>query len=331
MGSDAWLGKDPSVRLFQVRRDDPDDLARMARVLVGQSVGLVLSGGGARAYAHIGVIKALRESGVPIDFVGGSSMGAIIAAGLAMGWDDDELTARICKAFVTSSPLSDVAFPIIAMTHGVKVHERMKEHFGDVQIADLWLPFFAISSDLTAGSYRIHRRGRLRDTLEASIALPGILPPFVQDGHVLVDGAVTKNFPSDIMRAMHMGPIVGVDVTHARGITGDDVKAPTSLWRWLISGDWLRGPPIVSVLMRAATISTGRELQAGRDCTDVLITPDVAGVEIRNWKAFDPAVEAGYRAARAALDKLKTPVTELRRRKTLREARAEALRNGGLR
>jgi NTE family protein len=328
-GSDAWLGKDTSQRLFQVRRDDPDDLARMARVLVGQSVGLVLSGGGARAYAHIGVIRALRESGVPIDFVGGSSMGAIIAAGLAMGWGDEEMNRRIRKAFVETSPLDDIAFPIIAMTHGFKVHERLREHFGDVQIADLWLPYFAISSDLTAGAYRLHRRGRLRDTLEASIALPGILPPFVLDGHVLVDGAVTKNFPSDIMRAMHMGPIVGVDVTHARGITGDDVAAPKSVWKWLFSGDWRRGPPIVSVLMRAATLSTGRELQSGRDCTDVLITPEVANVEIRNWKAFDPAVEAGYRAAREALDKLRTPVTEIRRRPTLREARADRLRSGG--
>ena len=328
-GSDAWLGKDAVGRLFHVRRDDPDDLARMARVLVGQSVGLVLSGGGARAYAHIGVIRALREAGVPIDFVGGSSMGAIIAAGLAMGWGDEEMTRRICKAFVETSPLGDIAFPIIAMTQGVKVHERLKEHFGGVQIADLWLPFFAISSDLTAGAYRLHKRGRLRDALEASIALPGILPPFVQDGHVLVDGAVTKNFPSDVMRTMHSGPIVGVDVTHSRGITADDVAAPKSVWRWLFSGDWLRGPPIVSVLMRAATISTGRELQAGRDCTDVLITPEVASVEIRNWKAFQPAVDAGYRAARGALEKLKTPVDQLRRRRTLREQAADKLRNGG--
>ena len=126
-----------------------------------------------------------------------------------------------------------------------------------------------------------------------------------------------------------LGALIVIGSSAAMLIAALVVGFVTSLWRWLISGDWLRGPPIVSVLMRAATLSTGRELQAGRDCTDVLITPDVAGVEIRNWKAFDPAVEAGYRAARAALDKLKIPVTELRRRKSLREARAEALRNGG--
>jgi NTE family protein len=317
--SDAWLDRSPPGRLFQMRQGDQDDIARMARVLTGQSVGLVLSGGGARAYAHIGAIKALREAGVPIDFVGGSSMGAIIAAGLAMGWDDAELEMRIRKAFVTSSPLADIALPLIAMTHGAQVRQRLKEHFGEVQIADLWLPFFCVSSDLTAGTYHLHRRGLVREALEASIALPGILPPVVQKGHVLVDGAVTKNFPSDIMRTIQAGAIVGVDVTHARGLKPDDVKTPLSLWRWLLSGDWRRGPPIVSVLMRSATMSTGRELQAGRESTDVLITPEVSDVEIRNWKAFEPAVEAGYRAARDAVARLKVPITELRRRPTRRE------------
>jgi NTE family protein len=257
---------------------------------------------------------------VPIDFVGGSSMGAIIAAGLAMGWDDAELDARIRKAFVQTSPLADIALPLIAMTHGAQVHARLKEHFGDVQIADLWLPFFCVSSDLTSGSYRLHRRGPLRQALQATIALPGILPPVIDKGHVLVDGAVTKNFPSDIMRTIQAGPIVGVDVTIARGLKPQDISIPVSLWRWILSGDWKRGPPIVSVLMRSATISTARELQAGRESTDVLITPEVSDVEIRNWKAYDPAVEAGYRAAREALAKLKTPVTELRRRPARREA-----------
>jgi NTE family protein len=293
----------------------------MARVLTGQSVGLVLSGGAARAYAHIGAIRALREAKVPIDFVGGSSMGAIIAAGLAMGWDDAELDARIRKAFVESSPLADIAFPLIAMTHGAQVHARMKEHFGEVQIADLWLPFFCVSSDLTSGTYRLHRRGLVREALEASIALPGILPPVVDKGHVLVDGAVTKNFPSDIMRTIQAGPIVGVDVTHARGLKPEDIKTPVSLWRWILSGDWKRGPPIVSVLMRSATLSTGRDLLVGRESTDVLITPEVSDIEIRNWKAYDPAVEAGYRAAREALARLKAPVTALRRRPTRSERR----------
>lgn len=321
-GSEAWLDATRAARVLHVRRGHTPDLQRVARVLTGQSVGLVLSGGGARAYAHVGAINALRERGVPIDFIAGSSMGAIIGAGVAMGWDQAEMDRRLHEAFVNSSPLDDMALPLLAMTHGVKVTERLKTHFGDTQIADLWLPFFCLSSNLTTGAYQVHRRGSLTHSLRASIALPGVMPPATDGEHVLVDGAVMKNFPADIMRAGQLGPIVGVDVTTARSITAKDVARPSSVWRWIRSGQWRLGPPIVSLLMRAATVSTGRDLADAREATDVLIQPDVSGIEIRDWEAYDEAVKAGYRATVAALDRLSKPVTQLRRRPSLREQAA---------
>lgn len=315
-GSEAWIDATGVSRIFHIRQRHGADCARLARVITGQSVGLVLSGGGARAYAHVGAIKALREAGVPIDFVGGASMGAIVSAGVALGWDDTELEMRIRHAFVESSPLDDIALPLLAMTRGEKVRERLYEHFGDVDIADLWLPFFCVSSNLTTGAYQLHRRGSLRRALRASISLPGVMPPVAFDNNVLVDGAVMKNFPADIMRSFHLGPIVGIDVTRGRSITADDVK-PTSVWRWIFSGDWRRGPPIVSLLMRAATVSSGRDLAAAREATDLLVLPRLDGVEIRNWKAFDPAVASGYATTMEALNKLPAPVTDLRRRRSL--------------
>jgi NTE family protein len=321
-GSEAWLDLADPARIFHIRRDRLADLQRMARVLTGQSVGLVLSGGGARAYAHIGAVRALRERGVPIDFVGGVSMGAIVAAGVAMGWDEQEMDRRIHEAFVDTSPLDDIALPLLAMTHGLKVGERLAQHFGDTHIGDLWLPFFCLSSNLTTGAYQLHRRGLLRKALRASISLPGILPPATDDNNVLVDGAVMKNFPADVMRAAQLGPIVGVDVTAGRSITADDVARPSSVWRWLWSGQWRKGPPIVSLLMRAATVSTSRDIAAARHATDLLILPDVAKVEIRDFSAYDPAVAEGYRATIAALDKLTRPVQQLRRRLSLDDQRA---------
>jgi len=321
-GSEAWLDVTAAARIFHVRRGAAPDFQRLARVLTGQSVGLVLSGGGARAYAHVGAIKALRERNVPVDFVGGSSMGAIVGAGLAMGWTEAEMDARLHEAFVDSSPLDDIALPLLAMTHGVKVSDRLAQHFGETQISDLWLPFFCLSSNLTTGAYQLHRRGLLRHALRASIALPGVMPPATDGPNVLVDGAVMKNFPADIMRAAHLGPIVGVDVTTARSITAKDVARPSSVWRWIRSGQWRLGPPIVSLLMRTATVSTGRDLAAAREVTDVLIQPDVSKIEIRDWGAYDEAVEAGYRATVAALDKITRPVPELRRRASLREQAA---------
>lgn len=322
-GAEAWLDGTRAARVFHVRRGEEADFARLARTITGQAVGLVLSGGGARAYAHVGAIKALRERGVPIDFVGGSSMGAIVAAGVAMGWGEAEMDRRLRQAFVTSSPLDDIALPLLAMTHGVKVSERLATHFGETQIADLWLPFFCLSSNLTTGAYQLHRRGLLRQALRASIALPGVMPPATDGQNVLVDGAVMKNFPADIMRASHAGPIIGIDVTTARSITAKDVARPSSVWRWIRSGQWRLGPPIVSLLMRTATVSTGRDLAAAREATDLLIQPDVSGIEIRDWEAYDQAVEAGYRATIASLDKVTRPIPELRRRASLRERQAQ--------
>jgi NTE family protein len=324
-GSEAWLDATPVSRLFHVREHFPADIARLARIITGQSVGLVLSGGGARAYAHVGAVRALRESGTPIDFVGGASMGAIVAAGVANGWSDSEMSTRIRKAFVDSSPLDDIALPLIAMTRGETVRRRLHENFGDEQIADLWLPFFCVSSNLTSGAYQLHRRGSLRHALRASIALPGIMPPVAQDNSILVDGAVMKNFPADIMRTFHLGPVIGVDVTRGRSITAADIKSE-SVWRWILSGDWKRGPPIVSLLMRAATVTSNRDLLAARDASDLVVQPNLDGVEIRNWKAFDPAVDAGYRAMKEAISKLTKPITELRRRMSLADIKAAARR-----
>nr|WP_295110615.1 patatin-like phospholipase family protein [uncultured Caulobacter sp.] len=321
-GSAAWMEATQAARLFHLRENGVADMQRLARVLTGQSVGLVLSGGGARAYAHIGAIHAMRERGIPIDFVGGASMGAIVAAGIAMGWDDGELEARIRKAFVDTSPLDDIAFPLIAMTRGEKVKTRLEEHFGVVDISDLWLPFFCVSSNLTSGAYQLHRTGDLQTALRASISLPGVLPPATENGAVLVDGAVMKNFPADVMRSFQLGPIVGVDVTRGRSITAEDVYRPPSIWSWIVSGEWRKGPPIVALLMRAATVTTGRDLAAAREATDVLITPKLEGVDIRDWRAFEPAVRAGYVAASFALEGLHGPVTELRRRPSLSEKRA---------
>jgi NTE family protein len=319
-GSEDWVATMRPARLFHVRGGNGADADRLARVLTGQSVGLVLSGGGARAYAHVGAVRALHEAGVPIDFVGGVSMGAIIAAGIAMGWDDPELDRRIRQAFVDTSPLDDIAIPFIAMTRGDKVRERLTEHFGDRCISDLWLPFFCVSANLTTGAYQLHRTGLVREALRASISLPGVLPPVTDGKNVLVDGAVVKNFPADIMRSIQLGPIVGVDVGRGRSIEAEDVQRPASIWRWLLSGEWRRGPPIVSVLIRSATVRSGAELAIAHQATDVLVQPDVDMIEIRDWKAFAPAVEAGYAATRDALSALTRPVTDLRRRASLEEA-----------
>ncbi|OYX54794.1 MAG: cyclic nucleotide-binding protein [Brevundimonas subvibrioides] len=310
----VWLDAINPGRWFHAIEGDAADAARIARIITGRAVGLVLSGGGARAYAHIGAVRALHEAGVRFDFLGGSSMGAVIAAGPALGWTDEELDARIRTAFVRSDPLSDLAFPIIAMTRAGKVARLLQDAYGEIDIADMPLPFFAVSSNLTSGRIEVHRRGLLRRAMRASISIPGVMPPVVIDGQVLVDGAVIKNFPTDVMRQMNAGPIIGVDMSQTRGVDPATLANPPSWWRWIVSGAWKKGPPIVSVLMRSATITTDADMESSRADTDLLILPEPDGSDIRDWKVYDPVVAAGHAAAVKALAKLEGPIETLRQR-----------------
>ena len=311
----VWLDAVEPGRWFHAAEGDSGDAGRIARIVTGSAVGLVLSGGGARAYAHIGAIKALHDAGVCFDFLGGSSMGAVVAAGPALGWTDDELDARIRRAFVKSDPLSDLAFPMIAMTRARKVAGLLEEAYGDVDIADMPLPFFAVSSNLTTGRIEVHRTGMLRRAMRASISIPGVMPPVVMDGQVLVDGAVIKNFPTDVMRQLNAGPIIGVDMSQARGVDPHALENPPSWWRWIASGAWKKGPPIVSILMRSATITTDAEMDETRAEADLLILPMPDGSDIRDWKVYEPVVEAGRKAAVEALEALDVPIARLCRKR----------------
>jgi NTE family protein len=303
--SEEWRLSCDASRLFHWRGLDDDDCMRLARKLAGQAIGLVLSGGGARAYAHVGVIRALREANIPIDQVGGTSMGAIVAGCFAMGWDDDEIEMRIRRAFVESNPLGDYVLPVVALSRGRRVDNRLQEHFGETLIEDLHTPFLAVSTNLVAGAPRVHKAGLLRQALRATISLPGILPPVVDGEHgLLVDGAVLKNFPVDVMRALHRGAIVGVDVARRGTINPADFIAPPDFFAWVARYGMQSPPPIASVLMRAATISV--DPWQGRERTDLLVTPEMPDVDLRDWKRFDEAVAAGYESAVAALKRQPT-------------------------
>ena len=292
-----WRNTIPVNRHFHIRRNDDKDWGRLARVIGGRGVGVVLGGGGARAYAHIGVLHAFEDEGVPIDFYGGTSMGGIIAAGRAMGWSIAELSDRIRRTFVESNPLSDYALPIISLVRGEKVKRLLRDNFGDVQIQDTWLPFFCVSSNLTTARSVAHKNGDLVQALRASIALPGILPPIITSDGVFADGAVLNNLPVDAMRGVHRGPIAAIDVARDLALHPDALRQEIesrSLRRWF-------RPPIISVLMRAGTVTSEQQNQQQAADADLVVSPALGNIEIRDWKAFDAAVEIGYKYGREAL------------------------------
>ncbi len=294
-----------------LRTGNTDDICRLARFISGRAVGIVLAGGGARGFAHIGVLKALREAGVPFDNLGGTSMGAIIAAGLAAEWSLEELTERVRTAFVESNPLSDYTFPLIALVRGKRVSTLLQENFGDIRIEELPKPYFCVSSDLTTGRIHEHRSGVLWRALRASVALPGILPPVTHHGHLLVDGGVMNNLPVDVMRERESGPIIASDVTgEVEFEVHDDKYGERPLW-WLIWQRMRGTPSIVSILMRSGTVGSEAQRRVVRDQVDYLFEPPLPDIGLRDWRSFDRAIAEGYEHALMMIEKNGLPLTDI--------------------
>jgi NTE family protein len=232
------------------------------------------------------VIRALREARIPIDFVGGASIGAIIAAGVAMGWSDEELRSRYRRGFVDSNPVNDYTFPLVALTRGRKVSRLLRREYGDILIEDLRQPFFCVSSNLTTGRAFEHRAGPVWQALRASVSIPGVMPPVVLGDDVLVDGAAINNLPVDVMQRQAPGFVIGSDVgaDHSR-----DAKRRINIFQ---------------ILMRAGMVNGAATAAAQRMLADVLIKPPLTNIDLLNWRAFDRAIEAGYVYAKAALGNL---------------------------
>ena len=291
----AWLEAAGASRVLNWREGNQSDISFLARTITGNSVGLVLSGGGARAMAHIGVVRALREAGIRFDFIGGTSMGGVVGACVGIGWNDDKIEKVIYDSFVASNPLNDYVLPVISLVSGKKVDERLKGHFGEINIEEMERPFFCVSSNLQTVSTKIHRTGNLANALRASIALPGILPPVVMGNDVLVDGAVLNNFPINIMSQNHKGKNYGSDVSQERNIDASEFVNPPNFFSWVVKNGFHAPPPIAELLMRSATMTINPN--KGRAGFDIVVNPEVEDIKLRDWKAFDKAIEKGYNAA----------------------------------
>lgn len=292
----AWLEAFPGRAMHHHVRDDAD-LARCARLLGGRAIGLVLSGGGARGFAHIGAVRALREHGIQADFIGGCSAGAVAGAGFAAGWDEARLSRAMRTAFVDHDPLSDRTLPLVAMSSGRRVSRALRGMFGDRHIEDLRIPFFCVSTDLTGGHLHVHERGSLWTALRASSALPGLVPPVFHDRRVLVDGGVIDNLPVDEMRRRLRGEIVAVDVGSSYRLeTTLEATALPSSWVELLR-QWFRKkyPSIGRILWRAAMVNSDANATRQRRLSSLLLRPPLAGIDLLDWKKFDQIVDLGYR------------------------------------
>ncbi|MEP7325839.1 MAG: patatin-like phospholipase family protein, partial [Gemmatimonadota bacterium] len=312
-GSEKWLALAPFSIHHHVRLDVDADFQRLARHLAGCAVALVLGGGGARGFAHIGVLRALEEARIPIDRVGGVSMGAVIAAQYAGGLKPDDMEAINRRGWMGFRPHRDFTLPLISLMSGRRAGRMLKMMFGDQLIENLWLNYFCVSTNLSRAELMIHRQGPVRRWLRASISIPGTAPPLIDDsGDLLIDGGVLDNVPVAAMRDLGESEIIAVDVSpDVDLVVKAGMKLAPTPWRILFNRILRRGnaqvfPSLFQILYRTSLLSSIRTGKGGRGAVTMYLEPPTNQFETFQMGALNQIIESGYRYAVEQLSKAET-------------------------
>jgi NTE family protein len=300
----AWREQVSANGHFFVRSEHPGDWASLARQLTGRGVGVVFGGGGARGFAHLGLLRAMQELQIPIDLVGGSSMGAFFAALTACGYTLDEQRSIARDTFVSRNFLNDYLLPSISLIRGRKFTRRLHDIFGERSIESLRTGYFCVSTNLTRGCAAIHDRGPLYLWTATSMAVPGVAPPLVYNGELYADGAVINSLPTDIMQGMARGPIVASDVSTEGGISAPGVAGPDP--EGLFHYKAAEPPRLLSILFRTATLTSESGVAQRAARADAYLRMPVSRIGMFDWKRMDEAIDRGYQYALEQLTPLKS-------------------------
>ena len=302
----AWCKATRARAHYYVRAGSADDLAALARQTTGRGIGLVLGGGGARGFAHIGLMRAMEQLQIHVDVVGGTSMGAFVAAMVACDFDSVEMTYIARETFVNHNYLNDYTLPRVSLIRGQRFHARLQAVFGARRIEELRRTFYCISTNLSTGHPVVHDYGGLATWVGTSMSVPGVAPPIAWEGDLLCDGGVVNNLPTDVMRGLERGLILASNVS-----SEDDLRAPgagrgepdqQALLNWKGSG---RIPRLSEILMRSATLTSEtitRDAAIAR--ADIYLRMPVTDIGMFAWDQLDTLIERGYDYAMEELPKV---------------------------
>lgn len=301
-----WLDAVEVGGHHHVRAGDRAHADRLARHLLGRTVGLVLSGGGARGIAHVGVYRALQELGIPIDHVGGSSIGAVMATQIADEPDPAALAETNREQFTRADFGRRVTLPVLSVLSIRRVLPLFESLFGDRDLADRWVPCFVTTVDLTDCELQVRDRGPAARWTRASASPPGLWPPVVDaEGHLIVDGGLFDNLPVGPMAARGADRVIAVNVSASRALLVDPEVGEIDTWTGFarnLAQRRVAYPHLATILTRMGLATSLPATVRSADEADLLIEPAVQQYGLATYKPFDDIVEAGYRAAVDALD-----------------------------
>jgi NTE family protein len=299
-GTARWLDARNVDAHLHIRLDRADDVERLARGLAGRGVALALSGGGARCCAHMGVVRAMRERGIPIDLVTGTSAGAMSGFLVAAGRSDEQMRDA-AERFYRARPFKGYTLPIFSLLRGDRLSRALEEQCGETQLEDLWLPLVAVSSNLTRKSVELHTRGSAWAALRASSSLPVLVEPQIHDGQLLVDGGLMDNLPVGVARERLAGRVIAVDVTAdlELNMAGYAYPSPWSelLARLLRRRGSASPPGMLDVMMHSMLLASLAHTRRMRVEADLCLRPDLAGFSMLALERHSQIIEAGYRYA----------------------------------
>lgn len=303
-GTGRWFAQRPYARCHHVRLGHAGDWARLARHLTGRSIGLALGGGGARGLAHLGLLRAMDELGIPVDEVGGTSIGGVIAAQYASGMGFEEMMARHREDWARFHPHRAYTLPLLGMVRVSAADAMMRHQFGGLEFEDCWIQGFTCSANLSTGDRTFHRRGSVADACLATMAIPALAPPYVAaDGSLHVDGAVVDNLPvAGLTASVTIAASVSALVWRSSGYP----RTP-SPWR-VLRDRWLSRqalapyfPSLVQTVLSSILLAGNHRESDARQLSDLHLDIPVGEIALLAFERLEAATDVGYRYAHERL------------------------------
>lgn len=309
-GARRWLEYRNVRSHHHVSLEDQQDYERFVRFLLGQAAGFIACSGGVFTAAHLGIFKAMRAIGIPVDCFGGTGGGAALTACLALGFDPDDAGALAMEILAASKPGALWSRPRHGLYDPGPFERLLAKRIPDIDIADLPLNYYALSADLAANKPVIHRQGSILEPMRANWLLPGLLPPLITDsGSLLVDGSLFDPVPIEPMRALSSGPNFIVEFA-LPGLGAAGGQETPSRGRMLLK---MANPAAetAAVLPDFGSLLL-RNLLLNRSCAasragplDLLLSPPLLpGVGALDWEQHSRVQEAAYRWGVQELERL---------------------------
>lgn len=256
------------------------------RLFPRKKVGLALSGGVARGFAHLGVIKVLKQNKIPIDYISATSSGAILGAFLAAGLDPKFMQEEICEK-IAHSHIFKISFGVLSADSGVEIERMVTDYIGEKEFKDLEIPLNVVTQDMKSGEEVVLGEGSVAKAVRATSTFPGFFRPVQVRDKYLMDGAIVNNLPVDVARRMGANFVIGVDV---------------------VPGGVISSVPDNGFMQvgRAIDLAMHKMSQKGRDEADVLIEPhideDIWQLDVGKYERL---IKAGEDAAGAKVNFIK--------------------------